>query len=168
MKALWITGGLLAFGFGVKKALDLTGKADAAKKLIVELDSVKVTKASLQQGVEIDVFLNMTNPSANDLAFKDLFVVVSMATKNKDGSLSFKTLTNSNAASTAYTLPGKKTTKIKFPLYINRTAIGSAPVLAMHFVKKAAGLNPEPKKLILEYSLNSEGLNISQKQDIFI
>lgn len=156
--------GLTLLGFGIKKGLDLSGKADAAAGLKMDFGSLNVLRASLKEGILFNVILKATNNSAHELKFSQPFVEVSILdSKNK-----FTTIAASNDASGIISLPARKTSNLKFNLNISPTQALKLPGLLMHVVKKVAGLNPTPKKVLVEYGLSAEGINIKQKSDVLL
>lgn len=168
-KALPYLIGTAVLGAGIYGVSKMSGKAQAAKDLKIAFGSLKIGKASLKDGVTLDVVLKATNNSAVELKFTQPFVEISI--KNDKGELT--PIASSNDAQGIVTLAPRKISELKFNLAISPIQALKIPGLVLHLINNkilvAKGEKPDAsKRILLEYGFTAEGINFKEKQDVLV
>lgn len=156
--------GLTILGFGIKKALSLKGKADAAANLKIGFTALNFTKVNARDGIFFDVILKATNNSPHDLNFTQPFVEVSiLGAKNQ-----METIAVSNDAGAVVSLKARTSSELRFNLSIGTIQALKLPSLLLYLINRMVNKTAANKKVLVEYGLTSEGFDIKNKQDVLI
>ncbi len=157
---LGVAVGVSALIYG---AANVSSKVHAAEKMQLAFNKLQIKKASWANGIQMNVVLRASNPTATDLEFSQPYVQVFV----QDSSGNFAPIAISEDAKKQIALPGRKTSDFDVSLQMTALQALKVPGFAGYVIKKYLGLDPgAPRKVLIEYSTTAAGNNISGKTDV--
>ena len=151
--------------YGIPKIIKLIDEKHATEQLKLSFKNLRVKNVTLNEGVTFDVFFNASNPTPTALTFSQPYVQISIA----DNKGNMTSIANSDTAKKTVTLTGKETNSFPVSLQITPAQALKLPNLIKYlFQRYICTKEVVSKKILIEYSLKSEGINFSGKTDVNI
>ena len=144
-----------------------TKSANAASKLLLDIDSVHFAgtkkSGSIPVGVVYNVKVKISNPTSTDIEASQPFIVIS--TKKKDGTLS-RIANTSEPSNELLKIPAKKSIVVSHNLEVRTANTGAIASGIFQYISSRINGEKSTQKVVVDTTIDAMGLTFSTQEII--